>query len=54
MLRVLPEFELGLTDIEGFSHLFVIWEFDRNRLAETHPQFRNRVPIHPLMSDGVI
>ena len=28
-LRVLPEFELGLTDIEGFSHLFVIWEFDR-------------------------
>jgi tRNA-Thr(GGU) m(6)t(6)A37 methyltransferase TsaA len=29
VLRVLPEFELGLTDIEGFSHLFVIWEFDR-------------------------
>ena len=28
-LKILPEFELGLTDIEGFSHLFVIWEFDR-------------------------
>jgi tRNA (adenine37-N6)-methyltransferase len=31
MLKVLPEFKLGLTDIEGFSHLFVIWEFDRSR-----------------------
>jgi len=28
-LRVLPEFEMGLTDIEGFSHLIVLWEFDR-------------------------
>jgi tRNA-Thr(GGU) m(6)t(6)A37 methyltransferase TsaA len=26
----LPEFELGLTDIEGFSHLMVIWAFDRS------------------------
>jgi tRNA-Thr(GGU) m(6)t(6)A37 methyltransferase TsaA len=25
----LPEFEAGLTDIEGFSHLFVLWVFDR-------------------------
>lgn len=31
VLKFLPEFELGLTDIEGFSHLFVIWEFDRSR-----------------------
>ena len=31
VLRVLPEFEVGFTDIEGFSHLFVIWEFDRSR-----------------------
>jgi tRNA-Thr(GGU) m(6)t(6)A37 methyltransferase TsaA len=30
VLKVLPEFELGLTDIEGFSHLFVLWEFDRS------------------------
>jgi tRNA-Thr(GGU) m(6)t(6)A37 methyltransferase TsaA len=29
VLRILPEFEAGLTDIEGFSHL-VIWEFDRS------------------------
>ncbi len=29
VLRVLPEFEPGLLDIEGFSHLFVIWAFDR-------------------------
>jgi len=29
VLRILPELEPGLTDIEGFSHLFVIWEFDR-------------------------
>jgi len=25
-----PEFEAGLADIEGFSHLFVIWAFDRS------------------------
>ena len=29
VLNVLPEFEPGLVDIEGFSHLFVIWVFDR-------------------------
>jgi tRNA (adenine37-N6)-methyltransferase len=29
VLKVLSEFEPGLTDIEGFSHLIVIWEFDR-------------------------
>jgi tRNA (adenine37-N6)-methyltransferase len=29
VLTILPEFELGLTDIEGFSHLVVLWEFDR-------------------------
>ena len=28
-VEILPEFEAGLTDIEGFSHLFVIWVFDR-------------------------
>ncbi len=27
VLQILPEFEVGLTDIEGFSHLFVIWAF---------------------------
>jgi len=30
VLEILPEFEAGLTDIEGFSHLFVLWLFDRS------------------------
>ena len=29
-LKLLSEFEPGLTDIEGFSHLYVIWAFDRS------------------------
>lgn len=35
-----PELEAGLTDIEGFSHLFVIWVFDRSdgyELVGPHP-----------------
>src|SRR6266567_7850379 len=28
-LEILPQFEAGLTDIEGFSHLIVLWVFDR-------------------------
>ena len=31
VLVVLPEFEAGLTDIDGFSHLIVIWDFDRSQ-----------------------
>jgi tRNA-Thr(GGU) m(6)t(6)A37 methyltransferase TsaA len=30
ILEILPEFEPGLMDIEGFSHLYVIWTFDRS------------------------
>jgi tRNA-Thr(GGU) m(6)t(6)A37 methyltransferase TsaA len=30
VLEVREEFEPGLKDIEGFSHLFVIWAFDRS------------------------
>jgi tRNA (adenine37-N6)-methyltransferase len=30
VLEIRQELELGLTDIEGFSHLFVIWAFDRS------------------------
>jgi len=30
VLKILPEFGPGLVDIEGFSHLFVIWVFDRS------------------------
>ncbi len=28
-LEILPAFEAGLADIEGFSHLYVIWLFHR-------------------------
>ena len=28
-IEILEEFEEGLLDVEGFSHLFVIWVFDR-------------------------
>ena len=57
ILKILPEFEPGLVDIEGFSHLFVIWVFDRisgfdlsasppsdNR---THGVFATRSPRRP-------
>src|ERR1700687_5642753 len=57
VLEILPEFELGLTDIEGFSHLFVIWAFDRAEgfdLVETPPSdnrphgvFATRSPRRP-------
>lgn len=29
VLEILPQFEPGLLDIEGFSHLIVLWVFDR-------------------------
>ena len=29
-LEIMPEFEVGLTDIDGFSHLFVLWVFHRS------------------------
>lgn len=29
-LEVLPDLEAGLTDIEGFSHLYVVWVFHRS------------------------
>jgi tRNA (adenine37-N6)-methyltransferase len=57
VLKILPEFEPGLTDIEGFSHLIVLWEFDRSRgfdLLGTppsdnrpHGMFATRVPRRP-------
>ncbi len=42
-LELLPEFETGLTDIDGFSHVFVIWVFDRSEgydLLSTPPTAR--------------
>src|SRR3981081_3650516 len=52
-LKILPEFEPGLTDIEGFSHLVVLWEFDRSQRFEllgTPPlgQSSARSVCHPL------
>lgn len=57
VLEILPEFEVGLTDIEGFSHLFVIWVFDRSEGIELlgtppsdnrpHGVFATRSPRRP-------
>ena len=56
-IEILPEYELGLTDIEGFSHLFVIWVFDRSEGFELlgtpptdttpHGVFATRSPLRP-------
>jgi len=56
-LEILPAFEPGLADIEGFSHLFVIWVFDRSEgssLTATPPSdnrvhgvFATRSPQRP-------
>ena len=57
LLEIAPEFEEGLIDIEGFSHLFVIWVFDRSEgFALTgvppiddrpHGVFATRSPYRP-------
>jgi len=57
VLVVLPEFEAGLTDIDGFSHLIVVWEFDRSQGFELlgsppsdnrqHGVFATRSPRRP-------
>ena len=57
VLEILPEFAAGLADIEGFSHLFVIWEFDRSEGYELfakppiddkpHGLFATRSPRRP-------
>jgi tRNA-Thr(GGU) m(6)t(6)A37 methyltransferase TsaA len=44
VLEILPEFEAGLTDVEGFSHLFVVWAFDRSEGFE----LLGRTPIDEL------
>jgi tRNA-Thr(GGU) m(6)t(6)A37 methyltransferase TsaA len=30
VLEILPEFAAGLQDVEGFSHFYVLWMFDRS------------------------
>ncbi len=57
ILKILPEFAPGLTDIDGFSHLFVLWEFDRSQSFELlgtppsdnrpHGVFATRSPYRP-------
>jgi tRNA-Thr(GGU) m(6)t(6)A37 methyltransferase TsaA len=57
VLRILPEYEAGLTDIDGFSHLFVLWEFSRSDGFElvgrppcddrAHGVFATRSPYRP-------
>jgi tRNA (adenine37-N6)-methyltransferase len=57
VVEVLPEFAGGLLDIEGFSHLFVIWVFDRSDRVELigtppcdttpHGVFATRSPFRP-------
>lgn len=56
-LDILPELEAGLADIEGFSHLFVIWMFDRAGAYDllgrppsddrAHGVFATRSPFRP-------
>jgi tRNA-Thr(GGU) m(6)t(6)A37 methyltransferase TsaA len=57
VLEILPEFEAGLLDIEGFSHLFVFWVFDRSEGfdlvgkppidTQEHGVFATRSPRRP-------
>jgi tRNA-Thr(GGU) m(6)t(6)A37 methyltransferase TsaA len=57
VLEIQPEFEAGLTDIEGFSHLYVIWVFHRVEGFDlvaappsdtrTHGVFATRSPRRP-------
>lgn len=57
VLEILPQFEAGLQDIEGFSHLYVLWVFDRaegfDLLAtpptdtKPHGVFATRAPRRP-------
>jgi tRNA (adenine37-N6)-methyltransferase len=57
VLEILPQFEAGLKDIEGFSHLIVLWVFDRAQGFELlgtppsdhrpHGVFATRSPRRP-------
>ena len=56
-IEILPELEGGLTDIEGFSHLIILWVFDRSQGFELigtppsdnrpHGVFATRSPRRP-------
>ncbi len=53
VLKILPEYELGLTDIEGFSHLVVLWEFDRSPKLELRGSNLLGTPPSDNRPDGV-
>src|SRR5258706_16367241 len=56
-LELFPELEAGLQDIEGFSHLFVLWAFHRHEGYDllcrppsddrAHGVFATRAPRRP-------
>lgn len=56
-IEIEAEFEPGLLDIEGFSHLYVLWVFDRHTEVELvgmppsddrpHGVFATRSPFRP-------
>jgi tRNA-Thr(GGU) m(6)t(6)A37 methyltransferase TsaA len=56
-LEVLPEYEAGLKDIDGISHLYILWVFDRSEGYELigtppcdtrpHGVFATRSPRRP-------
>jgi tRNA-Thr(GGU) m(6)t(6)A37 methyltransferase TsaA len=56
-LEVLPEFEKGLQDIDGFSHLMILWIFHQSKKYElvggtptdgrVHGVFATRSPHRP-------
>jgi len=56
-LEILPEFAAGLQDVDGFSHLYVLWVFDRSQDYElvgtppcdtrAHGVFASRSPRRP-------
>ncbi|MGE5126211.1 MAG: tRNA (N6-threonylcarbamoyladenosine(37)-N6)-methyltransferase TrmO [Betaproteobacteria bacterium] len=48
-LEIRPDLAAGLQDVEGFSHLFVIWVFDRSREVE----LVGPVPLDPAQPHGV-
>lgn len=58
VLEILPDLARGLQDVEGFSHLFVIWAFDRSEPGDVleawpptddrpHGVFATRSPQRP-------
>jgi tRNA-Thr(GGU) m(6)t(6)A37 methyltransferase TsaA len=57
VLEVLPEMEPGLQDLEGFSHLIIVWVFDRSEGYDlvvkppsdvrAHGIFATRAPRRP-------